>query len=417
MSLLKRWFGWTVSVISKSASRVPDAVRARAGRSLVPARACAQGVLDVPAKAAADGDPDPLLAQGTRLAGETEPRSPFLLVHPECREQGHVEPLLDTESAYAADPQAHLRCQDRVPMSNTRSTRSLDGPPKSLRKACHPDASALDTWRHLFKQNYRAYWMQERAHLGTSARPVLVRLDDELILCHNDRREAFALDDERYLALKAVSHLVPALVLRLLWNRDSGRPRVDDAELSELEHLLGRVQVDAFSERLHDACRAFVRDYRKMSEVSVTALESLGATYRDALRPILAEASSHALKTLDEAVRKSEACVDDASIWSALVCVVCSGHQPRYGELSKQFFARYLVSNGIGGRHWLHRLVYAEGRQTLDQALDLVAQRSIDARIGRLLLDGPAALDRDVLAQAAATTLDELFPEPPMSVR
>jgi len=256
---------------------------------------------DVPAQAAAAGDPDPPRAQGTRLAGEAEPRSPFLLVHPESREHDHVEPPLDTEFAYAADPEAHLRCQDRLPMSNTRSTQSLDGPPKPLRKACHPDASALDTWRHLFKQNYRAYWMQDRAHLGTSARPVLVRLDDELVLCHNDHGEAFTLDDERYLALKAVGHLVPALVLRLLWNRDSGRPRIDDAELSELEYLLGRVQVDAFSERLHDACRTFVRDYRKMSEVSVTALESLAATYRDALRPILADAAA---TTLDEILRE-----------------------------------------------------------------------------------------------------------------
>ena len=292
-------------------------------------------------------------------------------------------------------------------------SRHLESRSLSAADAPRPESGPLATWNRLFRGNYRAWWIKERGRLGTHERPVLVRLDDALVLCFAGERETLEVDDTRYHELKAVSHLVPGLALHLLHAQERALPGIDEAEMGEIERLLETTRSEWFDTALRDGCEAFLQSFRTAGTVTVTAIEGLAHAYRNALRPLLARAGAHALHSLDEAVRRFEAKVGDPVVWSSLTCVVCSAHQPRYGELSKQYFERYLVAQGIGGRQWRHRLVYAEGRHDVDQALDLVAQRAIDARIGRLLLDGPSDLDRDVLAHAAATTLDRMFASRP----
>jgi hypothetical protein len=294
-------------------------------------------------------------------------------------------------------------------MNAIDSSRHLESRSTDASAADRPASGALATWNRLFRGNYPAWWIRERGRLGSHEWPVLIRLDDVLVLCHDGQRESVEVDDGHYHELKAVSHLVPGLALHLLHAQERALPGIDANELSELERLLEQTRGDSFDDALHTACETFLDAYRSSGCVSAAAIEKLATAYRNALRPLLARAGEHALRSLDKAVRGFESAVGDPHAWSALSCVVCSDHQPRYGELSKQYFARYLVSRNIGGRQWPHRLIYAEGRHDVDEALDLVAQRAIDARIGRLLLDGPSDLDRDVLAHAAATTLDEMF--------
>lgn len=83
--------------------------------------------------------------------------------------------------------------------------------------------------------------------------------------------------------------------------------------------------------------------------------------------------------------------------------VICAGHQPRYRELTKQYF-RALITMRWPSADVEARLTYAESQDEV-AAIRLVAARRVDRRLGQRIWKEPERMERDVLGDAAAAAL------------
>ncbi|MGZ8935677.1 MAG: hypothetical protein ACXW04_12340, partial [Methylobacter sp.] len=101
--------------------------------------------------------------------------------------------------------------------------------------------------------------------------------------------------------------------------------------------------------------------------------------------------------------------VSDAQQWSQAFFVICAGHQPRYKQITKRFFERWLLEETHSDLEAVHRVIYAESCQTLGEALQLVSTRIVSANLGEIFFHSPLSLDEDVLGDAGLAAIDRLF--------
>ena len=81
--------------------------------------------------------------------------------------------------------------------------------------------------------------------------------------------------------------------------------------------------------------------------------------------------------------------------------VLIGSHMAREGEVAWQYFSR-LLGQALEG----DRIIYAEGRWEVKDALDLLATHGLDRRLGAAFFGDPGRMHRDVLADAAKDWLD-----------
>ena len=273
-----------------------------------------------------------------------------------------------------------------------------------------PDGAPLRPWHELFHSSYQEQIDSACARLQDSDRPVLIRIDDVLILLYASQRDTIKVAGDAYHRYKTLCHIPLAIHSYLAINDPA---LLTAAEFDAMGSALDSVDDRERPEPVLDACRDFLADCRTRRVMSLAAVEKLRESYQPAVRLLVQNAADEAVAALDVALKAFESRVSAPQHWSELFCVVCSGHQPRYGELNKQYFRQYLQARNIGDVHWEHRLIYAEGVTEPDKALRLVAQRIVDSRLGAALLGDSVRLNQDILAHAASVALDKPRPARP----
>lgn len=275
----------------------------------------------------------------------------------------------------------------------------------------------LDAANRAFGARYAERLDREVRRMAEEGLPVLIRMDDDLVLRSGSRRVCLTIADARYTGLKSVCHLPLGLYLEA---GAAGR------SAAALESLTGWVPMlesladpsvhragtwaDPVDRGLAAAiaahCLDFVHGCRDDGCIALDRLQRFTAGVRPLTARATERAAARALERLADAVTHLERTFDDEDAWRELFCVVCSGHQPRAGELNMQFFRRYLHDRRIGGSQAEHRLLYGEGLGEEDDALRLVAQRRVDAELGVHFTGSATRLNQDVLAHAARWLLD-----------
>lgn len=91
-----------------------------------------------------------------------------------------------------------------------------------------------------------------------------------------------------------------------------------------------------------------------------------------------------------------------------VVFVVCAGHQPRYRQLTRQYFEALTGERDTPGER---RVIYAENRDEAE-AMRLLAAWRVDRRLAARVWSDPARMQEDLLGEAAAEALAELDPAP-----
>lgn len=280
---------------------------------------------------------------------------------------------------------------------------SLPGTEHKRDFPAQPDGGPLRPWHELFHSTYQEQLDAEAEKLGDSQRPVLIRIDDILVLSYAGQRHELEVADAAYHRYKTIAH-VPLAIYQYLSANDPAI--LTTTEFNAIASALDMLAEDDQADTIVNACHQFINDVRARRVISAQALEALREQYVQATRLLVQRAADEAVAALDEALGSHEELVADPMHWSGLFCVVCSGHQPRYGELSKQYFRQYLQARNIGDIDWEHRLIYAEGVSEVDEALRLVAQRLVDARLGAALLGNSVRLNQDILSHAASVALE-----------
>lgn len=264
-----------------------------------------------------------------------------------------------------------------------------------------PRGGILRSWHLLFHSAYQRQMAAELEGLKQGDIPVLIRMNDTLSLTFAGETTECEVAGQAYHRLKTLSHVPVALYLYLAQQEQAAQ-----SDLTALKEGIEQLSVCGDDRALAGSCQAFLDAYCRDGVMSDSALLRLRQDYSRVVNRLIRQASREAVEAMDDAVANFEAHVDSDMHWSELYCVVCSGHQPRYGELNKQYFQQYLQQHNIGDANWEHRLIYGEGVTDFEAALRLVAQRRVDERIGAVLLGSSYRLNQDVLAHAASVALE-----------
>lgn len=292
-----------------------------------------------------------------------------------------------------------------LPHHDTQRSETSAAGEVSRDTADRPGQPVLATLNRLFHDAYSARSERVWQQLKAGEPPVVVRIDDRLILHSDEEPTEYEITGERYHELKAACH-VPAAVHLVL--AEPGPPAQRAALLAAgLNDLDG---AGAGIEAMLSSTRALLEQVRTSDREPDLreALAGYRIAARRAMEMLAREAADMEVEALDQAMRAIEARLGRQRLQKAYF-VICAGHQPRYKELSKMYFRRWLLEAGWPASRVAHHTVYAEGKQSLSEALELVRTRIVDGRLSAALFDDLTSLDEDVLGNAGIEQLERRF--------
>ena len=272
-------------------------------------------------------------------------------------------------------------------------------------------------------------YSERREALVSRMGPVIVQIDDVLILRHGELRLEGASRTRRYHEFKAIDHLPLGLFVLLLDAKGSLDAR-SRARLGALRGLI-TVVADGLPERgftpeqlarqrrILEASKALVERVLADGQVPADALTAFARAQAPELLANAEDAARDQLETMHATVEawKERLAPEDRE---RLRVVVAAAHMSTPGNLSLQYFSLAL------GEAWAGRFDQEDlgpGKRVLvsetgfdeAQALTLLATQTLDARVGRRFFGEEDRLTRDVLADASERILSEMFqtrPEP-----
>ena len=242
-----------------------------------------------------------------------------------------------------------------------------------------------------FLSEHAAQVSRVEALLEQGTPPTLLRVGDSLVLRHRHRRQRECIVTPEFTSLMQACH-VPSLWALV---HEDGQP-VPPHVPALARSLRSQGGLDPAAATLLDLCLELLERPGSWEEIRARLLGPIEFCITRAA--VLELARLHAVTTA-----LVERCGEDAP---TLHFVVCAGHQPRYRELTKQYFTALLA------RRWpaddvQARLTYAESQDERG-AMRLVASRWIDRKLALRIWQEPERMERDLLGDAAAAALASL---------
>jgi len=268
-----------------------------------------------------------------------------------------------------------------------------------------PESSQLGELNQRFHRYFASAQRAAHDRIENGDVPVVLRLDDRLVLAHGSRTTVAVINGAEYHMLKALAHL-PMLAFLDSARADSLGAEALAAIVNDHAGLLARRSVDAAA--FGECLQQLVAGNRDTSEQT-----SLSAIQQQLI----------ALAAEDEVARLREICdqiqqeLSEAGRWNVTHFVVSGGNQPRYKNLSKSFFKRLLSEQAGADEAAIHRVIYSETCDSLADAKDLVADRLANGALADVFLDSPISLDSDVLGDAGCEAIDRAFANAPCGSR
>lgn len=272
-----------------------------------------------------------------------------------------------------------------------------------------PASEPLHGWNRKFQAAFARALDEAHESIRNDAIPVIIRIDDRLILLLGSRRHEVEVTGEHYHELKSVCHLALTVYLEAMsqtepaqvkhWARQWTRnlaAAVAENESSLVAEAAGLCAELCCSIRASDGV------------VSHRAIRKFAKGLRPVFDESVRRASQGEVQALFDAMNELTAPFSECQL-RALHCVVCAGHQPRYKQVTKLFFRRWLAQFASAASDLEHRVLYAEGRESVAEALELVAIRRANATLADVFLHSPLSLDEDLLGDAARLALDDCF--------
>jgi hypothetical protein len=257
--------------------------------------------------------------------------------------------------------------------------------------------AALGRVQAAFRENYARVRTATIARLKAGRPPVVIRIEEELILLDANGEHRFSFDTRTYEDMKQLSHLAPLLAL-------AGDEACDLRAVAEAVDAAAALSVDDDADAYAIVSAARALSMGADGAIDPGRLAKFGKTVRPALEHAARRAAEADIAALAGAMRKVEKKLGLDVLRDAYF-VICGAHQARRRELTRQFFERWLREAFGASDYVCHQLLYAEDRESVDGALELVATRLVDARIAERIFGDRTRLDEDVLGQAGAAVL------------
>jgi hypothetical protein len=241
-----------------------------------------------------------------------------------------------------------------------------------------------------FLSEYAAQVAQVEARLEQGTPPTLLREASTLVLRHRHRKWRACVTTPQFDSLMHACH-VPSLWALV---HEDGQPVPEHVPLMA-RSLRSRDDLDPAAVALLDICIELLDRPRS------APWEEIRARLLGPIEFCIARAAVLELARLHEVTTAFVERCGDAG--ESLGFIVCAGHQPRYRELTKQYFEA-LIAKRWPSADVDARLTYAESQDEAG-AIRLVAAREVDRRLAQRIWREPERMERDVLGDAAAAAL------------
>lgn len=284
-----------------------------------------------------------------------------------------------------------------------------------------PHSGRLGQTNHVFHRAYDSLVEAMRQRLGSRELPVILMHSDTVVLFYDRQREEVVVFPELYHNLKAVSHLPFAVYAALALNGPGG--------LSEDTLIMLRQQLELATSLLEDVGSeapflSSAENLQRLLKVTIRYISlllhspELGRSildlYASEIVPLLldnaTEAAQRGLDCLHTQIMKWQAQMTPR-VWQNLHVVICSGHQARYRETTKQYFQRLLQEPESHAAEQERRVIYAESAGDEAKAFKLLAVHLVDQQAAEVFFNCATRLQQDVLADATAAYLEKLLPD------
>jgi hypothetical protein len=283
-----------------------------------------------------------------------------------------------------------------------------------------PRSGRLGQTNEMFHQGYAGLVEAMRQRLGTRELPVILMYGDTLVLLHDGHREAVVVFPELYHNLKAISHLPFTVYAVLVTNGPGVLSENTLSLLKQHQELAESLLESAISETYLAHCVdksqqllvstiRFISERLQASEHGQPTLDSYAREIAPLLLDNAAEAAQLGLDCLHKQINQWQVQVGEEH-WQNLHVVICSGHQARYRETSKQYFQRLLREPESHAAEQERRVIYAESAGDEAKALKLLAVHLVDQQAAEAFFNCATRLQQDVLADATAAYLEQLLP-------
>jgi hypothetical protein len=264
----------------------------------------------------------------------------------------------------------------------------------------------------------RAAYRRAKEAALASAGPVILAEGDNLVLKVGYQRTETRFTPDIFHVLKAVSHIPLALDMMLASAPDGCR--LDEGLLGDLRAYRGLIE----SARQRVAPEGLGREQaERQAKIFAASLSLIDSTieahacgreeriaFTRGMAPLVlanvADATRAQLDSLHRLVGRWREGMPDAD-WERLTVVIMGRQLPRKDNLAVQYFSRMLGEPGEGGR-----IIYAESLFEEPKALDLLATRRVDTRVGLDFFDDPTRMHRDLLGDATRDYLPHLYGKP-----
>jgi hypothetical protein len=266
-----------------------------------------------------------------------------------------------------------------------------------------PDA--LDDLNASFRTTYA---MAKARHLTGTV--IVINGDRALLLRPQAKMAEAVIRPPLYHRLKAVDHVPLALYLALEPLGKGPLPQERRARFTALQALAEAAMaglpktfqgpVLQRQRRILDHCLLLLEELLRVGKVTPARLAAFASEQAPLLLANAKDAADLELEALHREVSLWRKGMEPAA-WNRLRVVIMGAHMARDGEVSWQYFSRLLRQPREGDR-----IIYAEGRWELAEALDLLATHGVDQGLGAAFFGDPARMHRDVLADAAKAWLE-----------
>jgi hypothetical protein len=261
---------------------------------------------------------------------------------------------------------------------------------------------------------FRAHYAEARRAVLARERTVLVIAFDRAVMFRNGRRIEEAFTPPIYDRVKTVAHVPLALyVLSARWDGDVLQPEAIDAlKAYRAKTLSARAGLAGIGLSPASLARQYALVDAVLSEVDRTLSagrydgQAVAALCRSLLPAILdnvRDAARAQLDGLDAVTERWRAQIGEDD-WRRAKVVVLGVRQARADNLQYSYFRRALGPNAEN-----QRLFYAEGLFTEQLGLDLLGTILLDRGVSMAFFGNESRMERDLLGDAAATYLDEMF--------
>ena len=273
----------------------------------------------------------------------------------------------------------------------------------TLRGQGKPDA--LDDLNAAFRTTYA---MAKVRHLAGTV--IVINGDRALLMRSRAKTAEAVIRPPLYHRLKAVDHVPLALYLALEPLGPGPIPQERRTHFTALQALAEAAMGDLpktfqgpvlqRQRRILDHCLLLLEEVLRTGKVAPAQLDAFAAGQAPLLLANAKDAADLQLEALHREVSRWRKGMEPGE-WNRLRVVLMGSHMAREGEVSWQYFSRVLGQPREGDR-----IIYAESRWELGEALDLLATHGVDQGLGTAFFGDPARMHRDVLADAAKAWLE-----------